>query len=88
MPSIHNALSTLFICFVVSLRPRLIWAMLPYGMLILIGSVHLGWHYLVDSLAGIALAVGLWWELPRSRGWSGSVAPSPGLAAPHRAIQA
>lgn len=61
MPSIHNALSTLFICFVVSLRPRLIWAMLPYGALILIGSVHLGWHYLVDSLAGIALAVGIWW---------------------------
>jgi hypothetical protein len=32
-----------------------------YGLVILVGSVHLGWHYAVDGYAGIAGALILWW---------------------------
>lgn len=60
LPSLHNAMAMLFICFAASLNRRLLWALIPYAALVLFGSVHLGWHYLVDGLAGIAMAIGIW----------------------------
>jgi membrane-associated phospholipid phosphatase len=33
--------------------------------IILIGSVLLGWHYAVDGIAGILMAVGAWAVAPR-----------------------
>mgnify|MGYP003410990741 CR=1 FL=1 len=32
-----------------------------YAGVILLGSVHTGWHYAVDGYAGIALAAACWW---------------------------
>jgi hypothetical protein len=32
-----------------------------YGVLILIGSVHLGWHYAIDGYASIIGVLVLWW---------------------------
>lgn len=60
LPSLHNSMSTLFICFAVSLRRRLIWVLLPYTAVILFGSVHLGWHYAIDGVAGIGMAIMIW----------------------------
>lgn len=60
LPSLHNSMSTLFICFAVSLRRRLIWVLIPYAALILFGSVHLGWHYAIDGVVGIAMAIVVW----------------------------
>jgi hypothetical protein len=31
-----------------------------FTFVILIGSVHLGWHYLVDGIAGVMLAFAFW----------------------------
>ena len=36
-------------------------ALIVYGAVILVGSVHLGWHYAVDGYAGIVMAMVAWW---------------------------
>ena len=41
--------------------PRLQWAGWAYVALIWFGSVHLGWHYFSDGVAGIAGALLVWW---------------------------
>lgn len=49
-----------------------VWGALAllYTAAILFGSVHLGWHYLVDGLAGIALGALFWWiSLRFARAW-------------------
>lgn len=61
-PSIHNATSALFALAFYQHNRKMGWIAIAYCALILIGSVHLGWHYAVDGYAGIALAV-LFWKL-------------------------
>lgn len=60
LPSMHNALSTLFLCFAVGFDRRWLWGAVPYAALILFGSVHLGWHYAIDGIVGIGLAFLMW----------------------------
>ena len=70
MPSMHNATALLFVLASAG-RPR--WVRIALGVhcaLILIGSVHLGWHYAVDGYASMALGLGLWWVTgPIARWW-------------------
>lgn len=60
MPSMHVAIAFLYVlaCWNISRRLRL--AMLAFALVILIGSVHLGYHYLVDGLVSIAVVAVLW----------------------------
>ena len=60
-PSMHNASAALFaLAFWRVSRPvGLFFA--AYAGVILLGSVHTGWHYAVDGYAGIALAAACWW---------------------------
>jgi hypothetical protein len=60
LPSMHNALSTLLLCFIVGFDRRWLWVAIPYGALIFFGSVHLGWHYAIDGIVGIALTLLMW----------------------------
>ncbi|MBY0583398.1 MAG: phosphatase PAP2 family protein [Sphingomonas sp.] len=60
LPSMHNALSTLFLCFLLGFSRRWLWLALPYAAVILFGSVHLGWHYAIDGVVGIVLAFLMW----------------------------
>ena len=65
MPSMHNAISLLYALTL----GRFGWRMRTLGwtlaVLILIGSVHLGWHYLTDGLVAWAAMYGIW----RAAGW-------------------
>ena len=66
MPSVHCALTML----IVLLAHRVAgwkWALpaLAYHIVILVGSVHLGWHYAVDGLVSTTLVLPLWWAV----GW-------------------
>ncbi|MER9723049.1 MULTISPECIES: phosphatase PAP2 family protein [unclassified Mesorhizobium] len=61
MPSMHNAQAALFVAVAYSIDRRFGHAMLAFGVLLFFGSIHLGWHYAVDGIVGIAAALAIWW---------------------------
>ncbi len=65
MPSLHNALATLFACAGFQIDRRLGVALSGYTVLIWIGSVHLGWHYALDGIVGAGVSILIW----QSCGW-------------------
>jgi membrane-associated phospholipid phosphatase len=60
-PSMHNASTLLFALAAWNRSRGLGIAFAIYSVIILVGSVHLGWHYAVDGYAGLALAAVCWW---------------------------
>lgn len=60
-PSMHNASAALFAFAFWTVSRRLGWFFAGYAVVILMGSVHLGWHYAIDGYAGIAIAAACWW---------------------------
>jgi len=65
MPSVHVAMALWVALVVRAYFPRvqlLAWA---YFAAILIGSVHLGWHYALDGIAAAAITIGAWVLAPR-----------------------
>ncbi|MBL8791201.1 MAG: phosphatase PAP2 family protein [Rhizobiales bacterium] len=60
-PSMHNASALLFALATWRRSRGLGIAFAVYCAIILIGSVHLGWHYAVDGYAGLLLAALCWW---------------------------
>jgi membrane-associated phospholipid phosphatase len=69
MPSMHVALATLFALVCWRTKRWLGIVMSIYAVLIMIGSVHLGWHYAIDGYAGIGGMIAIWrlvgWALAR-----------------------
>ncbi len=61
MPSMHNASAVLFALAFRHVSKGLGWFFAVYAVVILLGSVHLGWHYAIDGYAGIAIAAFSWW---------------------------
>lgn len=58
MPSVHVAVAVLYALTLTQFGRYFSWAAWTFAAIILIGSVHLGWHYAVDGLAaGIATLV-------------------------------
>ena len=60
MPSIHNATSTLFMLAAYRINKKFGHVMFAFLICIIVGSVHLAWHYAVDAYLGIIIAVILW----------------------------
>ena len=68
-PSLHleMAATSTLLGFAVS---RVIgWTLVVYTAALLVGSVHLGWHYAIDGIAGIALAILFWRISARVTSW-------------------
>lgn len=65
MPSMHVASSVLLALLGWQLNRAAGIALTLFALLIMLGSVHLGWHYAVDGYAGALGAVLLW----RLTGW-------------------
>lgn len=59
-PSMHLSMATLFVLLGFKVDRRLGWAMLAYLGIIMVGSVHLGWHYAVDGYFSIAATLLIW----------------------------
>lgn len=71
-PSLHTAISCVMLYFVWRYRRKWLWLYAPLVLSILISTVYLRYHYVIDVLAGIALAaltctIGrkgtTWWNL-------------------------
>ena len=65
MPSMHVASAFLFVLLGWRVQRWLGWVLSGFFVMILIGSVHLGWHYAIDGY----LAVPLTWLIWRLAGW-------------------
>ena len=66
MPSMHVAIAVLLACFGWGVNK---WAGIAYtlfALIIMVGSVHLGWHYAIDGYAAALVGVALW----RATGWA------------------
>ncbi|MGZ9097023.1 MAG: phosphatase PAP2 family protein [Micavibrio sp.] len=62
MPSVHVAIAFLFVFLGFHYKHRAIrWFFIIFAGLILIGSVHLAWHYAVDGYVGILVMAIIWW---------------------------
>jgi membrane-associated phospholipid phosphatase len=69
MPSLHVASSCGFYLLA---RARNRWLgrlFFVFLVLMLLGSIHLGWHYAIDGYAGLAGAVVIWWLCGRLVRW-------------------
>lgn len=60
MPSMHLTSSTLLALVTWRINRKLGAAFTAFLVLIFLGSIHLAWHYAVDGIAGIALAILFW----------------------------
>ncbi len=65
MPSLHVATSFSFVLLGFATRRWLGVLFAVIAVAILLGSVHLGWHYAIDGYAAIAGAWVIWWAV----GW-------------------
>ncbi|MGB8818179.1 MAG: phosphatase PAP2 family protein [Rhizobiaceae bacterium] len=60
MPSMHNAQAAILVLTALQLNRWLAAGMAVFGVLIVTGSIILGWHYASDSLAGMLIALSVW----------------------------
>jgi hypothetical protein len=71
MPSMHVAIA--FLCFLVTLQgTKHLWLKLSaaaFALTIFIGSIHLGWHYAVDSIVAILAVTMIWICVGRFVDW-------------------
>ena len=65
MPSLHVAIAFSFVLLGRAIDRRLAIAFAVFAGLILIGSIHLGWHYAIDGYVAAAAA----WLIWRGVGW-------------------
>ncbi len=65
MPSMHVATSVLFALLGWRVSRRLGFAFTAFAAVIMLGSVHLGWHYAVDGYVGAAGAAAVWYAVGR-----------------------
>lgn len=66
MPSLHVAVPVLWALWGWKIEPRLGAMLAVYAAVVLVGSVHLGWHYAVDGYVTFLLVPLIWWAVGRA----------------------
>ena len=70
MPSMHVGTSVIFAFLGFASGQRWLgWMLAAFASFIMLGSVHLGWHYAIDGYLGAAIAVFSWWLAGRLVDW-------------------
>ncbi len=72
MPSMHVAIAALQALLGWQISRRVGWLLTAYCGIILLGSVHLGWHYAIDGYVSILAVVVIW----KAVGWALRFHPS------------
>lgn len=75
-PSMHLCICALMTRFGFSFSRVLGWMLATFSVVIYVASVHLGWHYAVDGIAGFALGCAAWAVARRFADWWFENAPS------------
>jgi membrane-associated phospholipid phosphatase len=70
MPSLHTALTALVALILASYGRRWRWVGITYVVLMATALVYLGEHYIIDEIAGVALAFGVWRLVSRHRAFA------------------
>jgi TRAP-type C4-dicarboxylate transport system permease small subunit len=60
MPSLHVALAVLYPLVGFRVNRWLGVAFVLYAFLILLGSIHLGWHYAIDGYVSAIAVIAIW----------------------------
>ena len=72
MPSIHVAMPVVFTMLAWQTDRLLGAAFAVFGVIVFLGSVHLGWHYAVDGYVSVLTMIAVWrltgWFVPRYLG--------------------
>ncbi len=68
-PSLHVALPASCACLGFAADRLIGWLMAIFTLAVLVGSVHLGWHYAIDGIGGLALGLACWWASRRIVAW-------------------
>ncbi|MBL0386780.1 inositol phosphorylceramide synthase [Tumebacillus sp. ITR2] len=68
-PSLHTAISCVMLYFVWTYRRKWMWLYGPLVVSILISTVYLRYHYVIDVIAGIGLATLTCWLGRRGTAW-------------------
>ena len=77
MPSMHNGSALLFALAGFRVSHRIGRLLAFHAAFIFIGSIHLGWHYAVDSYVAWALTLVIWFAMaPVARWWHNTAAQS------------
>ena len=70
MPSVHNASALLIVLATWNKTLFVRIVAITHAVLIFIGSIHLAWHYAVDSYLAWALTMVIWWAAgPLAQWW-------------------
>ena len=69
MPSMHNASTLLFVLASFRISRFWGWVLSVHAVLIFIGSIHLAWHYAVDSYVSWALVLVIWYLMGPVAHW-------------------
>ncbi len=72
MPSVHVAIATLQALLGWHISRKMGWLTTAYCAVVMIGSVHLGWHYAIDGYVSILAVVAIW----KGVGWALRFHPS------------
>lgn len=68
-PSLHSAVTTLSLIWAYKYIRWLFWILLPFGVGLILATVYLRHHYVIDLLAGFALCLFSLWYAPRLEDW-------------------
>lgn len=71
MPSLHVAIAVLMVLLGFTVRRSVGWIYAAFALVIMAGSVHLGWHYAVDGYVSAAVTIVLWFFSGRVVRWWG-----------------
>jgi len=69
MPSMHISMGTLLVLATWRLGPLARAVSCLYLAVLLIGSVHLAWHYAIDGYAAVVGTWAIWWAAGRALDW-------------------